>query len=366
MAGGIALETLVLSSSFRKPGFARSLTAVLMVAALPLFLWACSDVRTQIRIVGSSTLFPFTTAVAENFHRTNPQFLPPIVEATGTGGGIKLFCSGVGPRFPDVVNASRRMKPSELRECMNNGASEVVEIAIGIDGVVFVQSKNGQPVDMALRDIYAGLAALPFGQPQTARTWKDVNPDLPDVRIEVIGPPSTSGTRDAFNELYMHAGCLTDPAMQALEKSDSARFQEVCTRVRRDGGYAEGGENDNLIVQKLSANPRALGILGYNFLEANLDELRAVAVDGVDANYETISAGRYPASRLLYIYVKKQHISAIRGLKEFVEEYTSERTWGAQGYLRGRGLIPLAADLRAEQQVRADQLIPLALEDLGE
>lgn len=355
-----------MSRNVASPSLRRSTAVVATTIALSLLLWACAGARTQIRIVGSSTLFPFTTAVAENFHRSNPQFLPPIVESTGTGGGIKLFCAGLGSRHPDVVNASRRMKPAELEECARNGVHEVIEIRVGIDGVVLVQSKNAQPLDLSLRDIYAALAATPFGEPQTARTWKDVNPNLPDTRIEVIGPPTTSGTRDAFNELYMQAGCLVDPRMQALKKEDSARFDDVCTRIRHDGGYAEGGENDNLIVQKLSKNPTAVGVLGYNFLEANLDELRDVSVDGVAASYETISAGTYPASRPLFIYVKKQHVRAIRGLYEFIEEYTSERTWGPQGYLRRRGLIPMADAARAEQQARAEQLVPVTSGDLSE
>lgn len=347
-------------------GLSRSLAFATSLVALSLLLWACAGARTQIRIVGSSTVFPFTTAVAENFHRTNPEFLPPIVEATGTGGGMKLFCGGVGSRYADVVNASRRMKPAELDECARNGATEVVEIRIGIDGVVLVQGKAGEPLNLSLRDIYAGLAAEPFGQPQTARTWKDVNPALPDVRIEVIGQPSTSGTREAFNELYMEAGCNSDPAMQALKKEDESRYKSVCMRTREDGGFAEAGENDNLIVQRLSNNPSAIGVLGFNFMEANLDTLRPVEINGVHPSYEAISEGAYPASRPLFIYVKKQHVRAIRGLQEFVDEYASERAWGPQGYLRRRGLIPLNAEARAIEHARAAQLIPLTREDLAE
>lgn len=339
------------------------LSAVVVMAAA-LTAAACSESRTQIRIVGSSTVFPFTTAVAENFHRNNPEFLPPIVEATGTGGGIKLFCAGIGSRHPDVVNASRRMKVSELETCAANGAREIVELKIGIDGVVMVQGKQGAPLNLSLRDIYAGLAAQPFGKPQKARTWRDVNPALPAIRIEVIGPPSTSGTRDAFNELYMHAGCKTDPAMKAMEKAEPGKFANICTRIREDGIYAEGGENDNLIVQKLSKNPTAIGILGYSFLEANLDKIRDVAIDGVQANYDTIATGRYPASRPLFIYIKKQHVQAIRGLREFVAEYANDTAWGPNGYLRRRGLIPLPDAERAEQQRRAEEMRVVTAEDL--
>ncbi|MCG2841024.1 substrate-binding domain-containing protein [Sandaracinobacter sp. RS1-74] len=336
-----------------------------LLAATLFALVSCADSRTQIRIVGSSTVFPFTTAVAENFSRNNPEYLAPIVEATGTGGGIKLFCAGLGSRFPDVVNASRRMKASELRDCARNGAVHVVEIQVGIDGVVLAQGKGGAAFDLSLRDVYAALAAEPFGRPQTAKTWKDVNPALPAVRIEVIGPPPTSGTRDAFNELYMEPGCDTDPAMRELKKADSARHKTVCNKIREDGAYVEAGENDNLIVQKLAANPQSVGVLGFSFLERNLDTIRDVPIDGVMASYETISDFTYPAARPLFIYVKAQHVKAIRGLREFLDEYTSERAWGPGGYLQRRGLVPSPDSVREANRARAETLAPLAAEELA-
>jgi phosphate transport system substrate-binding protein len=339
--------------------------AIALAAAALGLLASCSDSRTQIRIVGSSTVFPFTTAVSENFSRNNPQYLAPIVEATGTGGGIKLFCAGLGSRFPDVANASRRMKSSELADCARNGAAQVVEIKVGIDGVVLAQGKGGKPLNVRLRDVYAALAAEPFGRKQTARTWKDVNPELPPIRIEVIGPPPTSGTRDAFNELYMEAGCDTDPAMQALKQTDEARHKAICNKIREDGAYVEAGENDNLIVQKLGSNPAAIGVLGFSFLERNLDTLRDVAIDGVPANYETISSFRYPAARPLYIYVKAQHVKAIRGLREFLDEYTSDRAWAPGGYLQRRGLVPAPEPVRAENRARATDLTALTAEELA-
>jgi phosphate transport system substrate-binding protein len=338
--------------------------AIALAAAACGLLFGCSDSRTQIRIVGSSTVFPFTTAVAENFSRNNPDYLAPIVEATGTGGGIKLFCAGLGSRFPDVANASRRIKKGELETCIKNGATQVVEIKVGIDGVVLVQGKGGTPINLTLRDVYAALAAEPWGKKQTARTWRDVNPALPAIRIEVVGPPPTSGTRDAFNELYMVAGCDTDPAMKALKKSDEDRHKAICNKIREDGAYVEAGENDNLIVQKLGANPAAIGVLGYSFLERNLDTLRDVPIDGVLASYETISSFAYPASRPLFIYVKAQHVKAIRGLREFLDEYTSERAWGPGGYLQRRGLVPAPDETRAENRARAEALTPLTLEEL--
>lgn len=342
----------------------RALLPIVAGLALAGLLAACGGGRTQIRIVGSSTVFPFTTAVAENFNRNNPQFMAPIVEATGTGGGIKLFCSGVGTRYPDIANASRRMKPAELEECERNGAPGVVEIQVGIDGVVMVQGKDGTPIDLRLRDVYAALAAQPFGQPQTAQLWSDVNPDLPAIRIEVMGPPPTSGTRDAFNELYMEAGCDTEPAMKALKATDSGRHRQICHQIREDGAYVESGENDNLIVQKLGANPRALGVLGYSFLEQNLDKLRDVAIDGVPVSYQTISDFSYPAARPLFIYVKAQHANAIRGVREFLDEYSSERAWGPGGYLQRRGLVPSPDAVRAEARRRAEHLVPVTAAEL--
>ncbi|MFA7440451.1 MAG: substrate-binding domain-containing protein [Sphingomonadaceae bacterium] len=343
----------------------RKAAVIVAIMGLALLTAACNDARTQIRIVGSSTVFPFTTAVAENFSRTYRRYSAPIVESTGTGGGIKLLCAGVGARHPDIANASRRMKVSELEACAANGVTEVVEIRVGIDGVVLAQGKDAVPLDLSLRDVYSALAARPFGQEQTARTWKDVNPELPDLRIEVIGQPSTSGTRDAFNELYMEAGCASDPAMKALKESDEEKYALTCMRIREDGAFVEAGENDNLIVQKLASNPRAVGVLGFSFLEANLDKLRDVSINGVPANYETISAGEYPASRLLYLYVKKQHVPVIRGMEEFIAEYVNERAFGPDGYLRRRGLIPLPDAERELERQRALNLIPVTAEELG-
>ncbi|QMW24657.1 substrate-binding domain-containing protein [Sandaracinobacteroides saxicola] len=323
-----------------------------------------ADARTQIRIVGSSTVFPFTTAVAENFKRSNPQFQPPIVESTGTGGGVKLFCAGIGAQHPDIVNASRRMTLAEFNTCKANGVTQVVEIKIGIDGLVMAESKAGAPLGLTVRDVYAALAANPFGGTQKARTWKDVNSALPANKIEVIGPPPTSGTRDAFNELYMIAGCMTNPSMVALRRSDRARFDTVCQKIREDGAFILGGENDNLIVQKLVANPNAVGVFGYSYLEENLDKLRDVKINGVEANYNTISTFKYPASRPLYIYVKAQHVRAVRGMREFIAEYTKDTTWGPRGYLVRRGLVASPDATRAEFAQKAAALTPLADGDI--
>ncbi|WP_448605334.1 substrate-binding domain-containing protein [Thermoflexus hugenholtzii] len=336
------------------------------LAALLLLAGCADQAREQIRIVGSSTVFPFTTAVAENFNREHPEFRAPIVESLGTGGGIKLFCGGVGSRHPDVANASRRITRLELEDCAANGVREVVEVQIGIDGLVLVQGRRGVPLNLTLRDVYLALAAEPWGGKQTARTWQDVNPALPPVRIEVLGPPPTSGTRDAFNELYMQAGCLTNPAMAELKKSDNARFRQICEGIREDGAYVDAGENDNLLVQQLTQNPIAVGAFGFSYFDANADRLRGVPIDGVAPTYADISEFRYPGARPMFIYVKGEHARAIRGIPEFLEEYTSEGAWGPRGYLIRRGLIASPDDVRRRYRERALALVPLMPRDLEE
>lgn len=338
----------------------------LIALSLALAASGCADVaREEIRAVGSSTVFPFTTAVAENFNRQHPEFRAPIVESTGTGGGLKLFCGGVGSRHPDVANASRRITASELSDCNANGVREVVEVQIGIDGLVMVQGRQAVPLNLTLRDVYLALAAEPWGQRQTARTWKDVNPELPAIRIEVLGPPPTSGTRDAFNELYMQAGCLTNPAMEELRKQDNARFRQICEGIREDGAYVDAGENDNLLVQQLTQNPIGIGAFGFSYYEANTDRLRGVPINGVAPTYETISAFQYPGARPMFIYAKGEHARAIRGLRDFLEEYTSEGAWGPRGYLSRRGLIASPDAVRERYRERAVNLIALRPEDLS-
>jgi phosphate transport system substrate-binding protein len=302
--------------------------------------------RDSINIVGSSTVYPFTTTVAEQFGRGG-KFKTPKVESTGTGGGIKLFCNGVGPQFPDVANASRRMNANEYAMCQKNGVKDIVEVKVGYDGIVLAQSKAGATLSPTRKDVYLALAktvpdpANPMNLiPNPFTTWKDVNKSLPAVKIEVLGPPPTSGTRDSFVELYMEAGCRTFAWLNALRAQDEPRFKRACDTVREDGAYVEAGENDNLIVQKLTANKDAVGIFGYSFLEENLDKLKGAVVDGVSPTYETVSSGKYPASRPLFIYVKKQHVNVIPGIAEFVAEYTSEKALGEEGYLSDKGLVP--------------------------
>ncbi|MDQ5910808.1 MAG: phosphate transport system substrate-binding protein [Pseudomonadota bacterium] len=311
--------------------------------------------RDYISVVGSSTVYPFTTTVAEQFGKANANFKTPKVESTGTGGGFKLFCGGVGVQYPDVSNASRAIKKSEIESCAKNGVKEIVEINIGFDGIVVASSKKTKAMPLTIKDIWLALAKE-VPEPGTGKlvtnpfkTWQDVNPTLPAQKIEVLGPPPTSGTRDAFVELVMDVGCEEFEAVKALDKKQA---KGVCQTVREDGVFIEAGENDNLIVQKLVANPNALGIFGFSFLEENLDKIQGETINGVVPNFENIASGKYPVSRPLFIYVKKAHVGVIPGIKEFITEFTSEKATGNEGYLANKGLIPLPDAKR--KQVAAD------------
>jgi phosphate transport system substrate-binding protein len=332
----------------------------LVTAALgALILAGCGNAgpSNQIQIVGSSTVYPFTTAVAERFAQMHPRFQSPIVESTGTGAGLKLFCNGVGNSYPDMANASRRIKAGEMDSCRKNGVQRVIEIPVGIDGLVLIEARGGPAMKLTLADVYKALAATPFGRPQTARTWRDVNPALPDIAIQLYGPPPTSGTRDSFAELILEKGCDTDPAMKALKERDSDRHKQICTKIREDGPFIEAGENDNLLVQKVSGNPGALGVLGFSFLEENLDRVKAVAINGVDPSVETISGLAYPGARQIYLYAKGEHIGVVPGMKEFLAEYS--RAWDPGDYLALRGLIPSPPQVRAAATRAATGLLPL-------
>ncbi|MFO1423162.1 MAG: PstS family phosphate ABC transporter substrate-binding protein [Candidatus Competibacteraceae bacterium] len=321
--------------------------------------------RDYISIVGSSTVYPFTTAVAEQFGKGS-RFKTPKVESTGTGGGFKLFCAGVGVQHPDISNASRKIKASEVETCAKNGVTEIVEINIGFDGIVVASSKKTKPMPLTIKDLWLALAKE-IPDPGTGKlvtnnvkTWKDVNPTLPANKIEVLGPPPTSGTRDAFVELVMDKGCKEFDAIKELEKSDEKKAKAVCQTIREDGAYIEAGENDNLIVQKLVANPNALGIFGYSFMEENLDKIQGETINGVAPTFETIADGKYPISRPLFIYIKKAHVGVIPGIKEFIVEFTSEKAVGDEGYLSKKGLIPLPSAKRKQVAADANSLKTLA------
>jgi len=342
----------------------KSALTTIGIAAVALGSAGVAEARTQIRIVGSSTVYPFTTAVAEAFKRAYPQFQAPIVESTGSGAGFKLFCAGVGQQHPDFTNASRRMKASEFKTCGDNGVKGILEVQIGLDGLVFAQSRSGQFAGLSESDIYKALAATPFGKPNKYQTWKDVNPKLPAIKISVIGPPPTSGTRDSLIDLYMVKGCESNASMLALKKSDEAKYDAVCKKIREDGAFIEGGENDNLIVQKIAASPNTLGVFGFSFLEENGDKIKDVPINGVTATYESISSFKYPASRPLFIYGKIQHVRAVKGMKEFLAEYTKESTWGPGGLLSKRGLVAEPTDVRAKNAAAVAALTPLSISAL--
>jgi phosphate transport system substrate-binding protein len=310
----------------------------------------------QIKIVGSSTVYPFTKAVAEDFMRAHAG-ASVIVESTGTGAGMKLFCGGVGSQYPEVVDASRPMKASEYEACQKAGAKTIIEVPVGIDGLTLIEANGAQSLNLTVKDVYSALAANPFGRPNTAKTWKDVNGSLPAIAIRVLGPPPTSGTRDSLAELILEKGCDTDPAMKALKKADEAKHKDICTKIREDGAYVEAGENDNLLVQKVNADPGTLGVLGYSYLEENKDKVRPVALAGVTPTEETISNLTYPGARKLFIYVKGEHMQAKPLIRDFVAAYA--KVWGKGGPLERIGLVPLSAADAASSSKQATDLTPL-------
>lgn len=332
-------------------------------AATMLSIPTLADAR-SLRAVGSSTVYPFAKMAAERVARANPKLGTPIIESTGTGAGFKLFCAGVGERFPDISNASRRMKAKEAQACAANGVKEVTEIQIGLDGVVLATAQGTPISGISQRDLYMAIAKMPFGKPNKAKTWKDVNGKLPAIPIRVYGPPTTSGTRDALAELLLTPPCEANPSMAALKKSDEAKFKAICTGVRTDGAYIEAGENDNLIVQKLTANQGTLGIFGYSFLEENASKVKGVAINGVQPTYQTISSFKYPGARPLYIYVKNAHVKAIPAIRAFVAEMTKESAIGPKGYMLAGGLVAAPAPVRARAQQAARTLTPVKFAEL--
>ncbi len=313
--------------------------------------------RDYVYVVGSSTVYPFATVVAERFGRRS-DFKTPKIESTGSGGGLKLFCDGIGVDYPDIANSSRAIKSSEVESCASNGVTDIIEVKIGYDGIVIANAIAAPALTISRADIFLALAkevpsdfegvlvANPY------RTWADVNPELPAIRIEVLGPPPTSGTRDAFVELAMEGGCKSVAWIKALKSSDKNRYKAICHTIREDGAFVEAGENDNLIVQKLQANPDAFGIFGFSFLDQNMEKVKGSKIDDVAPSFDAIADGKYPVSRPLYFYVKKAHVDVISGLRGYLREFTSERAWGEEGYLSERGLVPMPDVER--RQVAAD------------
>ena len=312
----------------------------------------------KIQIVGSSTVFPFSTAVAEEFGALTT-FPTPTIESTGSGGGIKLFCGGVGTEFPDIVNASRQIKPSEIELCKSHGVTEISEVIIGYDGIVIASANVSEALNLNQKDLFLALAAqVQDPQDETKLIhnpytfWDEINPKYPHKKIEVLGPPPTSGTRDAFVELVMHKGCKAFPLFQNMSKKERKTH---CGLIREDGVFVDAGENDNLIIQKIVANPDALGIFGFSFLDRNGDKIVGHHIEGVEPTFENIADGSYPVSRSLYFYVKRQHIGLVPGIKEFVAEFFREKAIGEGGYLEERGLIPLPADLQKKYYQKAKE-----------
>jgi phosphate transport system substrate-binding protein len=303
-----------------------------------------AQARDQIRIVGSSTVFPFSTAVAESFGRAGG-FKTPVVESTGTGGGIQLFCSGVGLDTADIANASRRIKATEVETCAKNGVAEIVEVKIGYDGIVLANSRKHGRLNLTKEQVFRALAKqVPIDgklTPNPYKLWSDIDPALPKHKIEVLGPPPTSGTRDAFVELAMEGGAEAFPMLKELKAKDEKAFKAAAHGIREDGAYVEAGENDNLIVQKLEANANAVGVFGFSFLDQNSDRIQGSLVANVEPTFENIASGKYGISRSLYFYVKKAHVGKVPGLPEFVAEFTSDAAAGEDGYLADKGLIPL-------------------------
>ena len=340
---------------------------VSVAAAATLALAVSAQARDRIHIVGSSTVFPFSTAVAEQFGKST-RFKTPVVESTGSGGGLKLFCAGVGVGHPDVANASRRIKASEVARCDENGVKQVTEVKIGFDGIVVANAKAAEQMTLSLRQLWLALAkSVPADDAgarlidNPAKRWSDVDPSLPNRAIEVLGPPPTSGTRDAFVELAMEGGCKTFPAIEALKKTDKKRYKAICHGIREDGAFVEAGENDVLIIQKLAANPKAFGIFGFSFLDQNQDRIRGNVIEGVAPSFESIAEGAYPVSRSMYFYVKNAHVGVIPGIEGYVREFTSARAWGAEGYLTDKGLIPMPAAEREKWRKAGRGLVPLTM-----
>ena len=340
----------------------------LLTATTILLTITVAQARDQIRIVGSSTVYPFATVVAERFGISS-KFKTPVIESTGSGGGLKIFCQGIGPLYVDITNVSRRIKAREIKKCAENGITDITEVKIGYDGIVIANAKSSKPLKLDRKHIWLALGkdVMVNGKiiPNPHKTWKDVDPSLPDVKIEVLGPPPTSGTRDAFAELAMQGGCKKFPDIKAIKKTDKKAFKKLCHTVREDGVYIEAGENDNLIIAKLEANPKAFGVFGYSFLDQNKDKLQGSIVEENAPTFENISSGKYPISRSLYFYIKNAHVGKIPGISEYVAEFTSEKAFGSGGYLQEKGLIPAPSDERAAVRAAASGLSVAWLADFN-
>ena len=338
----------------------KSIVAGMTAAAVISGFAGIAQARDQIRIVGSSTVYPFATVVAEQFGKTT-KFKTPVIESTGSGGGFKLFCSGVGTEHPDITNASRAIKKSEIKRCAKNGVTDITEVKVGYDGIVIANSKSAPLTKLSKKNIFLALAKdVPNGKgglmANPYKKWSDIDTSLPNQKIEVLGPPPTSGTRDAFVELAMEGGCKKYDFIKAMKKKDKKKYKAICHSIREDGAYIEAGENDVLIVRKLEANPKAFGIFGFSFLDQNADKVQGSLVDGKSPTFENIASGAYGVSRPLFFYVKNAHAGSVPGIKEYLAEFTSEKAWGDEGYLTDKGLIPMPEAERKKYKMDAAAL----------
>jgi len=321
--------------------------------------------RDYISVVGSSTVYPFATVVAEQFGKTT-KFKTPKIESTGSGGGFKLFCAGIGASHPDIINSSRAIKKSEIEMCRKKGIKEIIEVKIGYDGIVLANSRAAKTMNISRKDLFLALAKeVPTGKageliPNPYKTWKDVNPSLPSSKIKVLGPPPTSGTRDAFVELAMEGGCKSFDWIKGMKKKDKKKYKAICHAIREDGAFVDAGENDVLIIKKLEVDAETFGIFGFSFLDQNSDKIQGSLIDGKEPTFDNIAEGEYPVSRPLYFYAKKAHIGTIPGIEGFLKEFTSDKAWGEDGYLIDKGLIPMPEDEQDEVRKRVTKLIPLA------
>lgn len=320
-----------------------------------------SEGGTAIRAVGSSTVYPFATVVSETFARNYPEYGAALVESTGTGGGIALFCEGAGGSTPSMVNASRRMKASEFETCQANGVTEITELQVGLDGIAFASAQGGIDMSLTPEIVYRALAANPYGEEQTAVNWSDIDASLPNLPILVYGPPSTSGTRDALKELVLEVGCEANPAMETIKAEDEDRYDQICTEVRSDGRFVDQGEQDNLIVQKIESNSDAVGIFGFSYLEENSDRVQGLSMNGVEPTYENISSFAYPGARPLFVYVKNSHVGAIAGLSEFLGTWAE--SWGVDGPLAQIGLVASPDDVMARNNAAVTELPAMTAAD---
>ena len=343
----------------------------MVMAALATSMIGGASARDQIEIVGSSTVFPFATSVAEQFGRST-SFKTPVVESTGSGGGLKLFCAGIGLEHPDITNASRRIKDKEFKKCQANGI-DLTEIVVGFDGIVLANAKGAPQLKLTRKQIYLATAKVvpdpsrpcqsnwcePIANPY--KKWSDIDPSLPNAKIEILGPPPTSGTRDAFQELAMSKGANKFPHMKKLKKADKKLWKKLTRTVREDGAWIDAGENDNLMVSKLAANPKAVGVFGFSFLDQNADQIKGAIVEGVQPTFDNIAGGDYGISRSLYFYIKHAHVGTVPGILEYVKEFTSEKAFGEDGYLLDKGLIPLPTSDRKKYRNDGQNLTKLAL-----